>query len=36
MLVVRSSLAGLAAWWGLSVGWVFAALIGAVTRLFKD
>ncbi|MEE2662946.1 MAG: MATE family efflux transporter [Myxococcota bacterium] len=31
MLVVRSSLAGLAAWWGLSVGWVFAALIGDYT-----
>jgi putative MATE family efflux protein len=28
MLVVRSSLAGLASWWGLSVEWVFAALIG--------
>ena len=28
MLVVRTSLAGLAAWLGLSVEWVFAALIG--------
>jgi Na+-driven multidrug efflux pump len=28
MLVVRTSLAGLAAWMGLSVEWVFAALIG--------
>jgi putative MATE family efflux protein len=28
MLVVRTSLAGIAAWMGLSVEWVFAALIG--------
>ena len=28
MLVVRSSLAGLATWLGLPVEWVFAALIG--------